>query len=619
MQELEASLARTRPHKRALLIGVADDHPEQRLDPGPTLAAMQGLLDDLGGWTLDVVDGRAATREGILDALARLIAVTGPDDTCLIHYFGHGSVVRFDDVEGPLGRRPIFYVTARRPSATWSLLGVLDVELSLALARLDRICGNVSVILDCCKSGRTVRGDNVPSLPAPAWLPTLPDADECDRLLDVESHPTIVRLTGSSALQIAFGVHHEGVGDLGLLTSGFVEVVREAELRLDRLTWDAVVHRVRERAIRMRNGGEQWIGLAGPRERLVLSARRAALPRSVGYLPALTREVGWLRAGALQGVEVGDEWGIAELALDENLEPRMLGRVRVDQVDLARARVVAASPECRPNALPLGASAYLLSAHDRLAVDVGEIAELASALNEAPLVRAAKPGERSVFARVVRRDHEFELECEQWRVRVGSLAAVLEWLDDWARADRLSRITRRAPSSSERRFDLRWGWFEGSARRTAPASGEVRLRLAHRPWFELAPRGRGDCFVAAIELGIGGSPRLLNAAEPDGVALLPGAPRQLGERAGRRSQGFEIDWPIEVARDRAQPVSVIVLASPRPLELGHLVRTPAELALVRRPARASSNRSLGRRSIEEQPESVDTWTWQAIQYVVEPS
>jgi hypothetical protein len=362
-EESPASVAQA-THKRALLIGVADEHPDQCLRPAPTLAAMKGLLDELGGWTVDVLEGQAANREGILAALARMITATRPDDTCLIHYFGHGSAVRFERVPPPLGERPVFYVSAARPGARWSFEGVLDIELSLALARLDRICGNVSVILDCCKSGRTVRHDNVPTQPAPVWLPTVPDDPENDELLDIESHPRIVRLAGSSALHLAFGRERKD-GHLGLLTSGFVDVVREAKGRLDRLSWDAVVHRVRETALRATNGGEQWVSLAGPRDRLVFSRQHAAEPpRCVAFVPGNASGYGWLRAGLLQGVAVGDEWEITELTLDDDLRPRGLARVRVEGVELTRARVVAGSPECQPELLPVGASAHPLTPHD---------------------------------------------------------------------------------------------------------------------------------------------------------------------------------------------------------------------------------------------------------------
>ena len=587
---------------------------------------MQGLLEQLGGWTIDRVEGPSASREGILAALDRLVRATGPDDTCLIHYFGHGGVVRFDARVEPYAGEPVFYVTAARTSTSRGLEGVLGVELSLALARLDRVCANVSVILDCCKSGRTVRGDHVPLVGAPAWLPSLPCANERDRLLDVESHPRIVRLAGTSAMQIAYG-RHSDAGDLGLLTSGFVEVVRAAELRIDRLTWASVVHRVRESAIRSRNGGEQWINLAGPRQRLVFSREQVELPRSVGYWPSNTEEAGWLRAGALQGVDEGDEWGIAELLLDERGQPQITARVRVDRVELGRAHVIASSPGCRPSQIETGASAVLLGAERRFAIEAREVGPLAAAIARTPSLRLAMPDEAELLARVALREGRFECDHVdgEHRHRVGAsgqvedVEAVVELLRDWARAEQLMRLTRAAPTLERAEPELRWGWFEGERRVVATRDGVPSLRPGARLWFELSHRGHGEWFVALIEIGLEGRPRLLNAAEPEGVAMAPGVTRRIGERVERRERGLPIVWPSTLPRDRAMPVTLLCLASDRPLELAHLVRTQAEYELLaRRERRGPVTRSLGGRAPLEGPESTSRWGWQAIRYVVEP-
>jgi hypothetical protein len=556
IDEPPASSARE-PCKRALLIGVTDDHPDQRLQPKPTLLAMQGLLHELGGWTIEVLEGQAANRDGILAGLDRMIAATGPNDTCLIHYFGHGGVVRFDHVDGPLGDRDVFYLSAARSSARWALHGVLDIELSLAFARLDHICANVSVILDCCKSSRTVRGDNVPVLPALDWLPTLSVEAAHDELLDVESHPRIVRLAGTTAYQIAYG-RRSSEGDLGLLTSGFVDVVREAKGRLDRLTWDAVVHRVREAAIRARNGGEQWINLAGPRERLVFAREHAELPRAVAFVPGTTPGVGWLRAGALQGVEVGDEWAITELTLDDDLRRRICAKVRVDAIELTRARVIASSPDCRLETLPVGASAHPITARE--------------------------PSD--VFRRIA----------------LGELASPM-------------------PNSG---LSLRWGWFDPSmpGRRITATGNDVRLRVGDRVWFELTHRGNVDWFVSAIELGAHARPQLLNASEPEGMALLPRTTGTLGERAHRHEQGLVLVWPDDVQREQAIPITVLFLACRRPFELGHLVdHAESELAraMLRREPSGSAIRSTGRRAPLDGPEPVHEWTWLAIRYWLDPT
>ncbi|NJK31876.1 MAG: caspase family protein, partial [Deltaproteobacteria bacterium] len=223
--------------KRALLIGVGD----AQVDAGPNLDAMAALLSELG-WTSTRLEGRVATRERILAELATLEhAITSqpePDDALFFYYFGHGGAIYFTDCPGPIGERPVFYLCSARPRGAWEAL--LDVELTHALASIDRLCGNVSAVLDCCHSAQVVRDVELPSKPAPEWVRELSETQaqrhSDDGLLALESHPTIARLTGASSLRLAY---YDRTTKLGNLSAAFVAVVRaanEADL-LARVTW----------------------------------------------------------------------------------------------------------------------------------------------------------------------------------------------------------------------------------------------------------------------------------------------------------------------------------------------------------------------------------------------
>ncbi|HVI03754.1 MAG TPA: hypothetical protein VM869_33910, partial [Enhygromyxa sp.] len=330
---------------------------------------MQSLLDELGGWTMTRIAGGVVDRDAVLAALANWEAEIEPDDAALLYFVGHGGVVEIRDLPAPLGGRPVFYVATERPGAKWQFEGILDVELSLVVARVDRICANVTVIVDSCYSARTVRGPAWVLERSPAWLRELDtalDRNDCDALLHPTSHPRVVRLAGSSSLRMSFADPTDE-GHLARLTGLFVDVVREAGNDIGRLTWDAVAHRVREQAIWRSGCEEQWVSLAGPRQRLVFSRDEAPLPRTVGFVPH-EPGAGWIRAGALQGVELGDEWGLAALTLDDGLQPRWIARMRVTEVDLSRAALVQIDGN-DVHAAP-GTSAWLLEAETRELVRV---------------------------------------------------------------------------------------------------------------------------------------------------------------------------------------------------------------------------------------------------------
>ncbi len=572
--------------KRALLIGAEELDPEHAFRPGPSLSAMQSLLEDLGGWTISRLDDRAASRDGMLAALDQLARDVEPEDACLFYFVGHGGVVELMDVPPPLGRRPVFYICAARADEPWSLDGVLDFELSLALGRIDRACGNVTAIIDSCFSARVVRGPVYTIYRSPAWVHEVAargsDRD-VDELLSATGHPRIVRLTAASSLRKAY-VEDRADGHIARLTRLFTEVVRDAELRLDRLTWDALAHRVRERAIWRLGCEEQWVSLLGPRQRLMFSRDEVELPRTVGFVPREDAPGGWIRAGALQGVHVGDEWGVAELALDDELRPRLLGRFRVTEVDLNRATL---EPVSGADTAPPGASATLLRASDGASVIVdGPPEAVAAVTGSAWLV--PRPADDAIG---VLRVEEGSIELVapddahapgRFPASEAGLAAAIDRLEDWARARRISTVVhsqRSNPLTSI--LEVRLGRYETRHGARLPrvlsiGSQIPTLTVGERIFVELSHMSEvAQWFVSVVEIDVAGRPRLLDESEPDGRELLDGETAIIGEHPHRDLQGIELRWPEGVAPDRPRLVTIIVFASRRPIQLGHLVRSPS--------------------------------------------
>ncbi len=615
--------------KRALLIGVADEVRKPHLQPGPSLAAMSGLLEDLGGWEITRLSGADASREQILAQLASLQTRTRAGDAVLFYFFGHGGLVRFTDCPGSLGGRPVFYLASVLPTREWQLLGVLDVELSIALAELDRICGNVSVILDCCHSAQTVRDHAIPSWPAPSWVVELDqrvDAGGREHLLALESHPTIVRLAGASSLREAYGRRLPS-GNLGLLTEGFVAVLREAELAIERLTWDAIGHRVRAHAIVHRSSEEQWVTLAGPRQRLLFCTDEAPLPRTVGFVPGPGPDEGWLRAGALQGVKVGDTWSIAALTLDERRMPRNLARARVASVELNRARVEGPGVAT----LAAGSSASCLRPEAPAAITVEGPAHVHEAIEADPLLRAARAGEATLASvRVLEGRLELtriagSLTLAPLPLNDAGLGAMLETLEEWARADQLVRALETCPQAmSAPPLTLSWGWLEpargrGDSGRRTCTSQPGCLHAGDRMWLEIRHRTRSSdpWFVSVIEIGVAGRLTLISAREPDGVELAPFERLDFGAGSGPRAGGRELVWPDDVPDDRPRPVTLLVLASQRPIELGHLVRVdPLSEWPGSRAPRAARTRSAA--VSPRPPELARKWSFERIDYLLDP-
>jgi hypothetical protein len=627
--------------KHALLVGVPDMGRQDGLRPAPNLVMMKDLLRDLGGWTVSECSGDATRREDVLRALDAMLDACGPEDTCLFYFFGHGGVVRFSGLAGDLGRRPVFYLATLRPEGS-PRVGVLDVEISAALSRLDQICGNVTAILDCCHAASIVRDGEIPTITPPAWVAALDLQKEArDHLLAVESHPRIVRLFGSSSLRSAYAQRRPD-GHHGRLTKGFVQVLREAELRCDRLSWDAVAHRVREQTSLSLGTEDQRVVLAGPRQRLLFSQRTTTLPRSTAYMPGEEAGRGWLRAGLLQGVEVGDRWGIAALTLGDDLEPRFITDAEVQRVELDRCEVTLLSS--LPPQVPAGTSALLRGFERRMPVAVEASSSVMSAIEASGLLRAVPIDMPEVIARIREQpqspssslsvhtptlelcDADGHVLWERAPAYDAGLREVIELLEDRARAQRLVGALQANASTAARETTLYWRWgmigrHEDPIELTGH-DGMPRVHVGDRLWMQIGHRGfpPPHWFVSVVEIGVAGRPQLLNAHEPEGMEVGPGNSFYVGLRGHRKQQGLPLHWPSRVPPRGSRPSTLLMIASQRPIALGHLVRTPHPqdpAAFLAQGMLAEPYEST-RGASSTPPVASPAWTWGRIDFELDP-
>lgn len=608
--------------KRALLIGATLDTRENSFEPQPSLDAIEGILSDLGDWSISRISDGAATRAGIVAALAELEAALEPEDSVLLYFVGHGGAVEIRDLPPPLGGRQVFYLAAARDDPEWHFEAVLDVELSLVLARMDRCCANISVILDSCFSARVVRGPIRVLDKSPAWLRRLAGElpSDCDTLLHPTSHPRIVRLTGSSSLRKSFS-RQQSTGHLAWLTKLLVETLREAQLRAASLTWDALAHRLREQAIWHLGFEEQWVTLAGPRQRLLFSPREVPLPRTVAFVPDEQGSGGWLRAGALQGIQVGDEWGLAALALGDDGHPDCLARARVTQVDLNRAAVEPVSGDI--SSLAAGTSAQLLAAKAGWKVDVAGPEGWREAVERSPwlTVVAEQATQAQATMRILEgasveltHGDEQDLTPRYPATKTG-IAAAVEHLEDWARSSRLLEVARTG-MKQPRVLEASLHHSRREPRTSSEFHAGDRVCLTLR-----CDRDHGDWFVNAILIDPTGRPTLLDAAEPEGREVSAGHRVVVGRRPHRREQGVSLTWPGDRRGAERGKLRVILLVSRRPIPVGHLVR-PGVDAGIPRPVAPQRRSGVRGRSAEPRPrqgpEITREWSALLLEYELDP-
>jgi hypothetical protein len=143
--------------KRALLVGInnykAVEHLRGSLND---VAAMRQILTTRWGFSPDNVvtlTEEAATRDAILRSLEQLVSESGPNDTVVFHYSGHGSQVKDlnGDEEDGLDETLVPY-DGRTPGVP----DIVDDELDVIFSKLK--AGTALIILDSCHSGTGTRG-----------------------------------------------------------------------------------------------------------------------------------------------------------------------------------------------------------------------------------------------------------------------------------------------------------------------------------------------------------------------------------------------------------------------------------------------------------------------------
>ena len=540
---------------RALLIGV----PATGLNVSLALERLQRALASRGFDPIEVLTGKAASRNGILDALESLQTATDPDDGVLLYFFGHGGRVRFTDLPAPLDRHTYGYITcvSQGRGAPWQ--AVLDHELSRHLTALDDRCGNVTAIFDCCFSGEMVRDTATPAdyervEKATDWAREV-TTQAADLALD--SHPRIVRLTGASPKREAFAATRGG-RIIGRLTEALLATLDAAGDAWSRWSWDTVGLRVREHVIEALGMEGQWVNIAGPRQRRLFSRDVHPRPGTVAFVPSDDDDSrGWLRAGWQQGVRVGDRWAL--------LGPVDEVPIAVATVDATDSNLAAVHVERTDATLPAGTPAIVHRLSRPIAVQAS--IELPSPW----LTIASPPTER-----VTVDGHHVTLHGEppiRTTNDADGRARIQSCLEDRARLASLDALL------AEHEPDpcpIEWTFHRVDGTGTGPAvpHADATLDATDRIAIDLHHAGRGPIrwYVSVVLVDPSGRIHLLNARMPEGIELRAAERETIGVRPGRATQGLPLPWPddLVVAPNATVRAQLLFLASRRPMSLGHV-------------------------------------------------
>jgi hypothetical protein len=572
------------------------------------VTTMEGLLRRCGFDEIEKRTGPDATRAGVLDAVAGLIAATRPGDAALVYWSGHGGRVERPDsaqrVAAGLSPYYQFLVPFDFAEGTaGGFAGLLSEEVTALQWRLtDAFLSrgatpNVTTVLDCCHAGylardaalrpRALSEDQARSHPlagigARADEAAVLEAAARGRAGMSDTNAYAVRLVAAQPEQSAFE-RDTGGATSGVFTTALAEVL--SRLLNERggcdVPWSVVGELVRTRVQAEVDG--QRPAVEGPGSVLPFSPERAG---SSDALPVTVRD-GRLRIEGAQvlGIRAGDQFALRSADGSTGFGEADVERVEAGEAVLRQLDEDPAPVREGVRAVPRRLSGY----RRRVRVDVPGPSggDLAARVRASARLAPAEAGEQR-FATVaaVAPAGLRVLDELGAPVRVAPLpddlagrAAVVDLLEVMARGRALTELGSGAGDAAlTDPVDLSFGAVRDGVRTELPRYG-ARVPVGERLSLRIGNLADRPLFFWLFDVGVSLRVSLVTNAAPTGTRL---AAR--GEVDGTRllwgAEGAAVTWPDDVPvappglpPERAE--SFIVVLADRPQDLGSFVTARA--------------------------------------------
>ena len=565
------------------------------------VARMKTVLGDLGFNITECSDAHA-TRNEILQAWRNVIDSASQDDIIVIYYSGHGGLVEAPHITSGIHRHWRYQFIVPRDFDTPSddgFQGILDVELSLLLKETTDKTHNVTIVFDCCHSGRMSRSPSFGGHAVPRQLPGVCFRDistylarlkkeyRLDGHLDPRGNPYAVRVAAAATAETAWERETDR-GYSGVMTDALCQALQEA--KDENVSWKTTMLRISERV-----GLEfprQHPQVEGPSTRLLFSLQHAF---SGALTIRMQNDVPIIQAGRVLGIRVGNIYTVMPFGTDVPSADAQIGTAIVTKVRGFKtlAEVTYSVGKSIPSE---GALAFLeQEALPRWPVDctVG-FETLKRAIEQSRYIRPLDPEEdTSPLLSIDRTGKVVRLLTDGDVPLVSKLVDAVSTTNESLRAEDCDELVKAAETRARAQHlqtlqcedpkeQLSHGLLvefgtvdSGKTGRVLKQDGTDFLTDVERVYISLrnrAPRDGGSTIhVSVFDINVAGEVTLVSLSWPKGIDIPP--ERSVLLREGddfELLEGLAISWPNNVPRERPVSEEIVVVVTSSPVDLGGL-------------------------------------------------
>ncbi|KAI9927509.1 hypothetical protein ASPWEDRAFT_44856 [Aspergillus wentii DTO 134E9] len=557
--------------------------------------------------------GADATRSGILNAWQNLISTISTGDAVVIYYSGHGGLVQSKDGESSSGKpwQYQFLVPVDYDQTTDDdFRGILDVEISHMLQDTTDKTRNVTIILDCCHSGRMFRAPGMGQKAhaknleetqyhqVAKYLTTLREAGHFHGEVSLTGNPYAVRVVAAATSETAW----EYMDSNGQWGGAYTEALARAieETAGHELSWRTTLMRV-----------SQLVNVKFPTQHPQAEGPETRIPFSMQHAMAgafhlrVVNNAAILEAGSVLGVRKGNVYSIVPLDSDDHGEGDEFPEATVTVVAAFKAKVKLTFMPSWENLQHLGALAFLKrETVEKQPVSVtSENESLLEGVDSSRYLQ--RRGEEDTRDAILdfRQEEQSVILSNAKGIEVGSCpmegAEVSQAFDDllltaerYVRAQRVLDLRcARIEDRLDHLLNVEIGIVEdGEVSRKFEDGGPNHIDQKDKIYIQLLNNGNTTIYISIFDVNVAGRISLITEPYPLGMELPPSRSVTLGSDEFGDLVGLQVSWPDEVPKKVPIEENYVFVITSSPVDLRHLTDSESlNVRLVRDTAVATNS------------------------------